>query len=411
MTAALGLLLVVGSASIITGRIFLEDQQEIIEQTKIYQEKHLETQQHLYSDDLGLLLYYLKFSFIKPLSPLAGVAIGQSDLQSNVQHVKMLNLEGQKYDTDLVNPVRLQVGNLDLAFTIVFLFPLVIIGLMFNLRSQEVEAGTWNIVRVQGTSPLMYLMKKCFLRLALVVLCLCILFGFAILILNIPIDGHFWSIGALSLTYILFWFSLCFALVLLEWPSGSNAITMLSLWLLLTILIPTVFNNYVNSKYPIDDAFSMAIKQRDAYHQKWDTDKRATMDKFYAHYPQFSHYELQEEGFSWLWYYAMQQMGDDESSEERGALYDKVESRERLSKKMAQFIPPLQLQLAMNDIANTSLSDHVDFLHATTAWHEDIRLRLYPKIFDGKTADDVDWGEFKPVYFKVDSKAEFLEYV
>ena len=169
---------------------------------------------------------------------------------------------------------------------------------------------------------------------------------------------------------------------------------------MVAILIPIALNNYVSSQYPIDDAYTMAIKQRDAYHQKWDTDKRATMDKFFAHYPQFSNYELQEEGFSWLWYYAMQQMGDDESVEERQALYNKIKGREALSAKWAKFIPSLQLQLALNDIAQTSLSHQLRFFDATTEWHEDIRLSLYPSIFDGKTADDVDWSEFRPAYYQ-----------
>lgn len=155
-----------------------------------------------------------------------------------------------------------------------------------------------------------------------------------------------------------------------------------------------VLNNYISNKYPIDDAFAMTIKSRDAYHKKWDSDKRATMDKFYAHYPQFSSYELQEEGFSWLWYYAMQQMGDDESVEERTAFYQTIKNRENLSTRLAQFVPSLQLQLSLNDIAQTSLSHHVDFLDATTKWHERVRLGLYPKIFDGKTGDDVEWSTF-----------------
>ena len=59
------------------------------------------------------------------------------------------------------------------------------------------------------------------------------------------------------------------------------------------------------------------IKQRDGYHQKWDTNKRETLVKFYARYPQFESYGFPpEEGFNWMWYYAMQHLGDEESSEE-----------------------------------------------------------------------------------------------
>jgi len=135
-----------GVLSISTGKQFLNQKQAAIAKVAEQQQKHIETQTTLHEDDIGLLLYYLKFSFINPLQPLAGISMGQSDLNTHIQNVKILNLEGQKYDTDLVNPMRLQVGNLDMSFLIIFLFPLVIIALSFNILSEEMEKGTWKMI-------------------------------------------------------------------------------------------------------------------------------------------------------------------------------------------------------------------------------------------------------------------------
>ena len=159
-------------------------------------------------------------------------------------------------------------------------------------------------------------------------------------------------------------------------------------------------NQYITTKYPIDEAFNMVLKQRDAYHKKWDTNKKETLNRFYAHYPQLRKYGYKTEGFSWLWYYAMQQMGDDDSKAERDALYYKIKKREQLSRKIAAFLPPLQLQLSLNDIAETSLTNHIKFLEATTKFHETIRLDLYPKIFENRHPDVVDLKKYKPEFFK-----------
>jgi len=97
-----GILLILGALSIGTGKQFLDQKQLAITKTTEQQKKHIETQVNLHNNDLGLLLYYLKFSFINDLNPLAGISIGQSDLNSHIQNVTILNLEGQKYDTDLV---------------------------------------------------------------------------------------------------------------------------------------------------------------------------------------------------------------------------------------------------------------------------------------------------------------------
>lgn len=397
---AFGILMVLGFLSIGTGKQFLTQKQEVIAKTTVQQQKHIETQTHLYKDDLGLLLYYLKFSFINPVNSLAGISIGQSDLNSHIQNVTILNLEGQKYDTDLVNPMRLHVGNLDISFLIIFLFPLIIIALNFNILSEEIENGTWKMIVIQGKSSFQYLLKKLSIRVFFVLSILGLLLLLAKITLNIPFTKGFLQIVLMSYLYLLFWFAICFFVFLLRKSSNTNAIVLLSSWLVLVVFLPVLINNYVTNKYPVEEAFTMTIKQRDEYHKKWDTDKKETINKFYAHYPQFSNYQLQEEGFSWLWYYAMQQMGDDESKQERDAMYNKIEKREKLSKSISKFFPPLQVQLAMNDIANTSLTHQVNFLNATTKFHEDLRLQFYPKIFDKKPANSIDWKQYKPEFYK-----------
>lgn len=401
---AFAILMILGGFSIYIGKQFLEQKEKALVKTIEQQQKHIERQTALHKDDLGLLLYYLKFSFVKPLKPLAGISIGQSDINSNIQNVKILNLEGQKYDTDLVNPMRLQVGNLDLSFLIIFLFPLVIIALNFNLLSEEVEKGTWRMIIIEGNSSFKYLLKKLSIRLVFIFSLLGILFIMAKFILDIPIKKDFIYLIISSYLYILFWFCLCFFIITFKKSSNTNAIVLLATWLLLVVFLPVLVNNYITAKYPINEAFTMTIKQRDEYHKKWDTNKKETIEKFYKHYPQFTKYGIKEEGFSWLWYYAMQQMGDDESQQESQAMYENIKKRESLSAKIAQFFPPLQAQLFMNNLANTSLTDQVLFLDATSKFHENKRLYFYPKIFEENTINLVNWKEQKVVFFKVETR-------
>jgi len=397
---AVGVLLLLGIVGIYTGKHFLNQKQEATRIAIQEQQNHLENQLQYYDDDIGLLLYYLKFSFINDIQPLASVSIGQSDLNAHIQNVKILTLEGQKYNTDLVNPMRLQVGNLDLSFLLIFLFPLVIIALNFNLLSEEIEKGTWRLITIQGKSPFQYLLLKLSVRLLFVSLVLAIIFLLAKFIINLPFNGGFVSMIVISYLYILFWFAVCFFVILFRKSSNANAIILLTTWLILVVLSPVLINKYITSKYPVEEAFAMTIKQRDEYHKRWDTDKKETMDKFYAHYPQFRNYELQEEGFSWLWYYAMQQMGDDQSVVEREAMYEKIEKREQLSQTIAKFFPPLQTQLTLNTIAETSLPHQIEFLNATTTFHEDVRLSFYPKIFEDDSPKSVNWEDQKPKYFE-----------
>ncbi|WP_109434263.1 DUF3526 domain-containing protein [Aquimarina sp. AU119] len=393
------LITLLGILSIIIGSKHLSRQQEAITEVKMYQEQHFDRQVSLHNEDLGLLLYYLKFAHINTLNPLAGISIGQGDINPTVKRITIKTFEAQKFDTDLVNPMNLQSGNLDLSFVIIYLFPLLVIVLTFNVISEETETGTWRLVSIQTKSKLGFIVSKLLIRLGLLFVALIFLFCLAKFILNIPINSGFLSILGLSMLYIIFWFTLTFFVIVFKKSSGFNALLLLSIWLVLIVLLPAGINAYISSKYPVPEALSTAIAQRDGYHTKWDTDKLATIEKFYQHYPQFKKYGYPTDGFNWLWYYAMQQMGDDDSKTQQNALSEKIELRERTSKQIASVIPNMYIQLAFNLSAGTSMSQHIEYLNETEAFHERLRLFFYPKIFEEQHADTIDWNQFTPEYY------------
>jgi ABC-2 type transport system permease protein len=153
----------------------------------------------------------------------------------------------------------------------------------------------------------------------------------------------------------------------------------------------------------VPESLAAMVKQREGYHEKWDMDKKITMDKFYTHYPQFKKYGVPQETFNWTWYYAMQQMGDDESLKERMAMRAKIKQRENASRWLATAIPTMHTQLLFNDIARTSLSSHLQLLDQTIEFHERLRLYFYPKIFENAPVKSEDWKKFKPEYTRAEN--------
>lgn len=401
-TTQLGLVLLMtlGVISLMIGKQFLSYQQEAAAQVAAQQRVHIERNVAHHQEDLPLLLYYLKFSLINETAPLAGLSIGQRDLHPSIQRVKMLTLEGQKYDTDLVNPAKLLYGNLDLSFVVVYLFPLLVIAFMFNLLSEEEESGTWKMVSAMAKSKTRFLMGKALVRMAALLIMMLVLFGVGAAALGIPLNASFLLMICSAILYVVFWFALCFFIVCLRQRSSANALSLLLIWLVLVVLVPAVVNNYVTNKFPIPEAFSTMIKQRDGYHTKWDTNKKATLEQFYKEYPQFEKNGFPpEEGFNWPWYYAMQHLGDVEAREESDAMHQKIKQREATSRSIAKLVPSMHTQLAFNTLAQTGLLQHMDFLKQTTTFHEDIRLFFYPLVFSGAEVDSVDWTQFTPEYF------------
>ncbi|MCP2025539.1 ABC-2 type transport system permease protein [Flavobacterium sp. HSC-32F16] len=402
-------LLIIGFISLLIGRQFQEKQQNNITEAAIYQKEHIARNAAFHKDEIGLLLYYIKFSLVNNTLPINSLAIGQRDVNPSIQNVTIRGLEGQKYDSELNNPSNLLSGNIDFSFVLLYLFPLLIIAFSYNIISEEKESGTWKIVATQSSNTFLYILKLFYVRILSITALLTFILLAAVLFLQIPIDKSFLVFYGLSVLYILFWFAVCFFIVSLQKNSNFNAVILLTIWLFLIIILPAGINTYIINRYKVPEALELTLTQRNAYHEKWDMDKQETLDKFYKHYPQFKNYPLPDKEFSWLWYYAMQQMGDDESSVQSKELETKLQQRNRASELIAQFIPTLHTQIQLNEIAKSDLRNQLSFLQETTKFHEKLRLYFYPKIFDNAPVDQEKWENFKVETFKDSSETSFMK--
>ncbi len=387
-------LLLAGVASLFVGRQFIDRQRQAANEVYAIQRAEFVRTAAAHVDNLGLLLYYLKFSLVNETLPLSSLAIGQRDVNQSIQSVTIRGLEAQKYDADLTNPTNLLLGNLDFSFVLIYLFPLLIIAFTYNLISEEKESGTWRIVAVQSRNLFGHIGQLVAVRLVAVSGVLGLLVLLAIPFLGIPPNGAFRAFLGTSVLYLLFWFSVCFWVISRQKSSSFNAILLVAIWLGLLVVVPATVNNYIVAKYPVPEALSTTLKQRKGYHEKWDMDKTVTVEKFYAHYPQFRKIPPVNTPTDWRWYYAMQQLGDDESARESAELRTKVGQRDQVSRTIALFIPTLHTQLQLNELARSGLGNQLRFLDQTTRFHEKIRLYFYPKIFRNAPVRAENWSDF-----------------
>ena len=402
-------LLFVGIVSLLIGKQHLLKQEKSTAAAIHYQEQSMQTNVAYHKEDLGLVLYYLRFTLIKKPTSLSAVSIGQSDVNPLLQAVNIRNLEGQKHDTDFENPSLLISGNLDLGFVIIYLFPLVLIAMTFNLYSEEKELGTWRILSAQTPNKLSFLLKKMGIRILFIFAVLIILLLIAVFTLQIPLDANFWALCVQSILYLLFWSTLCLFVVSFQKNSNFNALSLISIWIVLTILIPAIVTNYVLNKYQVPEALKAMIEQRDGYHEKWDLAKNVTMEPFFEFYPQFKKYTVPEDKFSWIWYYGMQFMGDFESKASSLEMKEKILFRKKFSETVALFVPTIHAQLVFNKLAATNMESHLDFLQELSKFHKKLRLDFYANIFEQKPADSIDWNQYKAKFHESNRSFSWLE--
>lgn len=390
---ALLFLFLAGLMAIYTGKKFLDRNEDIIAKSGAFQMESIERNTKFHKDDLGLILYYIKFNLANETPKLAALNIGMRDLNPSIQGVTIRNLEEQRYNSDFYNPANTAVGNFDFSFVLVFLFPLVIIAFCYNLISEEEERGTWKLLSVQSNNLKRLLDHKMGIRFIAVSLVYIILAAIASIWIKIPFDRYYILFLISGWLYIIFWFALCRWVISFRKSSAQNALTLLIVWVGMNFIIPMSANMLIQKLYPTHESLKAVMEQREGYHNKWDEAKVPTMEKFYKVYPQYRKFKVEEnDTFTWTWYYAMQHMGDMESSESSKQYIEKMKKRNEAAIYLGYFFPNIHTQLVESQIAKTDVINHLQYASALKDFHEKKRLFFYPLIFSGKDAESVDWN-------------------
>lgn len=389
-----GILLLLGIYAIYHGHNVIDQQKATIAKLDAVQQEQLEKNiEHHEDHEIGTLCYYQFYYTSNEPTNWAAFSIGQRDVNPYTLKVRMLAVEGQLYDTELSNPITLVTGNLDISFIFIFLMPLLIITLTFNLLSGEEESGIWRLVASQPVSTFKILLLKFSVRYMGVLVLVMTLMGIALWALNLQIDGSLMAILGWLLFYKTFWFLVVFGIVALAKNSNFNAVSLLSIWLFMVILIPAFANVVISNSIPLPEALSTAVTQREAYHEKWDFPKSTVMGPFYEAYPQYSHYMIPEDRFTYSWYYAMMYAADREAEQSSQILFDKLQKRYEAGKTLGYFLPSLLLQNKFNEVAKTDLNDHIAYLQSVKKFHRRISEFFYPHIFDMSLPMEIDWQQ------------------
>lgn len=404
------LLFFAGIMAIYTGKKFLDKNQDIIAKSASYQKQSIEKTVKYHSDDLGLILYYLKFNLVNETPRLSALNIGLRDINPSIQGVTIRNLEEQRYNSDFYNPANAAAGNFDLSFVLVFLFPLIIIAFCFNLISEEEESGRWKLLSVQSKDLGKLIDAKMLIRFIAITTVYLLLLIIAKVWVNIPIDGNFLAFAALSWLYFSFWFALCRWIISFRKSSGVNALILLVVWVGMNFIVPMSSNIIIQKNYPVNESLEAVMEQREGYHTKWDEAKKPTMDRFYKVYPQYKNYKVEETASSsWVWYYAMQHMGDLESSRSSVNYRQKMKMRNEAATVLGYILPNIQLQMATSALAKTGMENHLEFAEGLKTFHEKKRLSFYTPIFSGASSQTIDWNALKVEYFETSERMDLLK--
>lgn len=287
--------------------------------------------------------------------PQSLLAVGMSDLQTDVWRLTLLGKEA-KSGSEFENPVNLAFGAFDLSFVLVFLLPLLVIALSFNLISGEREQGTLALQLAQPQAAERLFFQKTLARFALLsgLTLVIILPGLAFSGISLA-SAATWQMAGVAVLYSLFWFLVALGINLRGGTSAQNALLCVGVWLLFTIVVPALANMVAEKAYLVPSRATF-INQMRAADEYLESKRDSLLDGFYQSNPNIERKADAAKG--WKDWYREEFFLTDFYKEFRDSIEQthtsKAERQAAFAERLTVFSPALSVHRQMTDLAGTS---------------------------------------------------------
>ncbi|KQP46203.1 DUF3526 domain-containing protein [Pseudorhodoferax sp. Leaf274] len=389
--AALALLLLLSSLAVLSGARETARQQHTLQRLAPLQQQDLaaQTRKPLARGDAGSAAYYGQHAAWSPPSPTAFLALGLRDATPLVLRVRALALQSQLHEGEHFNPELALAGRFDHAFVLVYLAPLFLVALLYDLVSGERRAGRLaTLLALPCAGPRLWL-RRAALRAALVALCLLLPVLAAALWLRVPPSMLVAPVLA-TLAYVAFWSGLSLAIGARGRSPAAHAMALMGCWVLLTLVLPTLAHTAMARALPAHQGVEAALAQRERVHGAWDLPREETMARFFQGHPAWQGTAPLPSGFHWKWYFAFQQLGDEDVAADVQAWRAALQARQRWTERLGWLLPGVGVQTVLHRAAATDLSAQLAQQDAVVDFHTRLRGFFYPYLFGERPlgADD-----------------------
>ena len=339
--------------------------------------------QHAPTDATAVALFDGTRYALLPPAPLSVLAVGQSDLYPSHFKITAQSKSTWSNSEEIENPVNLLAGRFDMAFVVVFLMPICILAVSYNLLSGERENGTLAMLLSQGVPLSKLVWGKIAARFFLVT---GLVLSFSLLALFL--GGVTAQSGAqivqwalLVSLYSAFWFALAGLVNVWGKNSASNAMTLLACWLGLVLLVPSLVGVAASEMYPVPSRLELIQASRQAAADA-ASQRDGIMARYYEDHPELAP-KTRQTGApnAYLRFYATQELVA-RCTDPLLARYDEQLAKQQNVVNRFRFLSPaIVTQEAINDLAGTGSARYRKFSQQANEFHDDYRDYFRPKAF------------------------------
>ncbi len=203
---------------------------------------------------------------------------------------KKIGFSSSPYDADMAkeisNPERIQSGTLDFSFVLLFMLPLLLLVLLYNINGLEAEQGFLPLILVQTGSKNWWIVARIsfYGALLLLVLFLLTLFG-PLLIDTYKLDNAFWNIFLFVFSYLMFWLVIYYTIIKYGKNTISNTLQMIGVWLLFSFIIPAGVQQWVSIEKPTNLMIDIIDTKRDKTAEIYNQTDALSNQQLFELYP------------------------------------------------------------------------------------------------------------------------------
>jgi ABC-2 type transport system permease protein len=348
-----------------------------------------------------------RYAMAQP-GPLAALAVGQGDLYP--YYFKMTNRSKQTFvnNDEIENPTNLLAGRFDLGFVTVFLFPLLILALSYNLISGEREQGTLAMALAQPVRLRTLALSKVASRAAVV---LAVAIGLSVaagVLAGVDLArpgtlGRLTMWAAVVAAYGAFWFALAVAVNALGHGSATNAIALVASWLALVVIVPSLVNIAVTSLHPVPSRVEQILAMREASSAASARGSKV-LSKYYEDHPELvpAGKDTAPADFM-VTSQAVQESVDLSIAPVLERYNVQLAKQQALVDRLRFLSPAIVVQEALNDVAGTSLACHKHFLDQVDEYHRAWQAFFVPKIMRRERLKGSDFAAIPEFHFREES--------
>jgi ABC-2 type transport system permease protein len=331
-----------------------------------------------------------------PTAPLATLGSGSLDVHSAYPRVSIWSSHDEILaGLEFVNPMLASGLRFDATFVVVYLLPLLIIGIGCTVVAGDREEGMLALLASHPVATGRVLQVRLLLRTTAVLLPFCLVIALGVLWQGAdrqpPARSGLTVWLAVTVTYALFWMAVTFLISAMQRTVAGAALTGIAAWLVITLLIPAALQGVAAARYPLPSRTALTLARRDA--QAWSERERPAVLAAFKRTigaPAVVTDSAADQSLGWI---ASSIAADTRVRPQHAALLAAGDARHDFMTRMAWLSPATAAETVLLDAAGTGMLRFRSYREQLFVFLAAWRTRYVPLIQSGRPLVAKDFDE------------------